>query len=256
MMGFIRKIVVMAIPMAMVGCVTTTTGPGEPKKWEPEERAQAHVDLGMTYLSRNQYETAQTEFDIALQINPQSDTAYHAVALLNTRLDNNDEATRAFAKAVSLNNSNYSAVNDYGIHLCQQGKVSDGIRELSRIETENANDQVLATRLGLGICYFRGGSYAQSETYLRFVLDQSPTIPQALLPMAEISFIAENHLSARAFLERYFGTGAVTERSLYLATKVEHQLGDLNKANQYRRELKRRYPQSILTPELETLLAE
>jgi type IV pilus assembly protein PilF len=254
-MNRILGIVYLTIIIALgSGCVTTNES--ELEQWDPKERAEAHVKLGMIYLTRNQYDTARKEFDLALEINPQSDAVYHAKALLQTKLGNNGEATRFFAKAVSLNRSNYSAVNDYGIHLCQQGQTEEGINQLNRIDADTANDQLLATKLGLGVCYFRDQDYSISEKYLRYVLEQSPTIPQALLPMAEINYAQENFLTARAFLERYFGVGAISERSLYLAAMVEIELGDTIKANQYRRELKRRYPLSDFNSVLEPLLQE
>lgn len=238
--------------VALSGCITS--GPAEPEKWSPEDRAEAHVRLGMTYLRQNQYDTANSEFDIALAINPKSDTVFHARGLLLARLGNPEAATASFVKSISLNSSNYAAVNDYGIHLCQQNRAADGISQLKRIESNVANDQSLGTLLGLGVCYFNHRQSVLADGYLRQVLDKSPTLPQALLPMAEIRFNDKKYLSARGFLERFFGTGSISERSLFLATRVEHELEDINKANQYRRELRRRFPLSALNKQLDKIL--
>ncbi len=242
----------MMLALLLTGCIRSTSE--QSKKWQPEKRAQAHVDLGMTYLRRNQLDTANSEFDMALSINPQSDTAHHARALLLARMGNNDEAMTFFAKSVALNPGNYRAANDYGIHLCQQNQVAKGIRRLTAIEGVAANDQGLSTNLGLGVCYFLGDHYDLAENYLRVVLAQSPRLPQALLPMAEISFSRNRYLSARGFLERYFGTGSLSERSLFLAFNVELKLGDKIKAGQYGRELRQRFPLSALNSQLDSLL--
>ncbi len=248
-----RKVFLLAGCLAMLSsCITT--GPAEPEKWAPEKRAETHVQLGMTYLRKNQYETANKEFDMALAINPKSDTAHHAKGLVLAQIGDNEQAKSYFSKAVSLNPKNFLAVNDYAIHLCQQGETAQGIEQLQRVEKIPANNRLPDTHLGLGICYLRANRSARAEGYLRTVLQENPTLPQALLPMAEISVLKSEFLTARAFLERYFGTGVYSERSLYLAATVEHQLGDDIKANQYRRALKKAFPTSSYSKKLEELL--
>ena len=248
-----KKFILLAGCLAMLsGCITT--GPAEPEKWSPERRAETHVQLGMTYLRKNQYETANAEFDMAIAINPKSDTAYHAKGLMLANIGDNEQAKSYFSKAVSLNPENFLAVNDYAIHLCQQGESAKGIEQLQRIEEIPENNQILGTQLGLGICYLRAKRSGRAEGYLRIVLQDNPTLPQALLPMAEVSVLKSEYLTARAFLERYFGTGFYSERSLYLAATVEHKLGDDNKANQYRRALKKSFPNSSYSKKLDGLL--
>jgi type IV pilus assembly protein PilF len=208
----------------------------------------------MDYLRRNRFETASSEFETALAINPNSDTAYHSKALLMARKGDNQRATSNFSRAVALNPENFLAVNDYAIHLCQQDESSKGLKQLVRIEDNPSNNKLLGTQLGLGICLLRAKKPDEAEKYLRTVLLDTPTLPQALLPMAEISVLNNKFLTARAFLERYFATGAFSERSLFLAANVEHQLDDPNKANQYRRALLRAYPASSYNETLDGLL--
>ncbi len=246
-----RAWIVATCLIVISGCVSTTT---EPEKWSPEKRAEAHVQLGMDYLRRNQFETAKGEFDAALAINPKSDTAHHSMALFLARKGDNERATSYFSRAVALNSENFLAVNDYAIHLCQQDESKKGIAQLVRIEDNPSNNKLLGTQLGLGICFLRAKKLDQAEKYLRIVLQDSPTLPQALLPMAEVSVLNNKFLTARAFLERYFATGAISERSLFLAASVEHQLDDSNKANQYRRALLRVFPTSSYNEKLEGLL--
>ena len=243
---------VLLVSAILSGCVTTS--PPTQEKWAPQDRAEAHVELGMNYLVKGQYETAGAEFDTAIKIYPQSDKAYHGRALLQASTGDDEAAVRSFARAVSLNPENFRAANDNGIHLCQQNRVSKGIKQLKKVEANPANDQVLGTHLGLGVCFYRDKQYEKADTYLRLVLNQSPSLPQALLPLAEINYKQEDYLHARGFLERYFSAGSISERSLYLAAKVEIELEDTLRANQYRRELKRRFPLSEFNAELESLL--
>lgn len=248
-----RRLANIVIILLLSGCVSTESN--APKKWSPEERADAHVNLGMTYLRERQYATAAIEFDAAIATNPKSDRAHHAKGLLLAQQGDDLQATSHFEQAVILNPENYLAINDLGIHLCQHKQTSKGVRYLLKIEDHGGNDQMLGTQLGLGICYHQSGRIVKADRYLRTVLRRSPFLPQALLPMAEVSFSQKEYLSARGFLERYFSTGAISEQSLYLGAVVENQLGDVNKANQYRRELLRRYPGSRKNLKLKNLLS-
>lgn len=248
----ILYLVAVAVWLTVSGCVQT--GIENTEKWGPEQRAEAHVRLGLIYLQQGRFDTAATEFDAAISINPKSDTAHHAQALLLSQLGLTDEATQFFSQAASLDPGNYLAVTDYGIHLCQQDRVAEGIAQLQSIESAIDNGNLPGTQLGLGICHSLNKDPGPAEVYLRLVLQRAPSLPQALLPMAEVSYQQEKFLTGRAFLERYFATGALSERSLRLAVLIEHALGDLNKANQYRRALKDRFPNSEMNAELETLL--
>lgn len=250
----ISSLAVVTVLLIVSGCVQT--GVEKIEKWGPEQRAEAHVKLGLTYLRQGRFDTAATEFDDAISINPKSGSAHHGKALLLSQLGQTDQATKHFSLAVSLDSSNYLAVNDYGIHLCQLGRVNEGIEQLQGIEKAIDNGNLPGTQLGLGICHSLNKDAEPAERYLRRVLQRSPSLPQALLPMAEISYQQGKFLTGRAFMERYFATGTLSERSLYLAALIEHSLGDINKANQYRRALRDRFTASDLDSKLERLLGE
>lgn len=232
----------LVVLLVVAGCASG--GPNQPKPWEDKRRAQAHVDLGVDYLRRGQFDVARNELELAISIDPSSDQAYHAQGLLMAQTGYEDEATKLFARAVSINPGNFQAVNDYGIYLCETGDHQKGIDVLQRVESRPDNQLLSNTRLGLGLCKFQKGNYAEAKEHFKEVLQAEPRLPQALLPMAEIAYQEQNFLSARAFIERYIFIGAMTERILVVGTNTELQLGDSEKAAQYARELRRLYPQS------------
>ena len=67
------NIVSIALTLFIGAC--TTTPSDLPKKWETSKRAEAHVELGLDYLRRSQFDVAREEFDLAISIDPNSDTA-------------------------------------------------------------------------------------------------------------------------------------------------------------------------------------
>jgi type IV pilus assembly protein PilF len=238
--------------LLLTACVSVENT--EDKKWEPRKRAEAHVNLGMDYLQYGEYETALSEFNLALAIDSKTDKAYHGKGLLAVAAGRTEKAESLFARAVQLNPLNFTAVNDYGIYLCENGQFEKGVRQLRRIESDPVNTSLTSTWLGLGICNLALNQDNLAKPYFRKVLAQAPTLPQALLPMAEISYNEKKFLSARGFLERYFSTGSISAEALYLGTKIETGLKDVSKAKQYARGLTQRYPRSPLTEKARALL--
>ena len=237
-----RYLVLFACLAVLAGCATS--GAQEAEKWVPTKRADAHVSLGLDYLRRGSFEVALEEFDLAIAINPNSDRAHHARGLLSAQRGFVEDAKKSFARAVRLNPSNFTAVNDYGIYQCQNGSYQSGIDQLSAIENRQDNPLRTNTLLGLGICYYRQNSFEEAKPYLRQALNASPRLPQALLPLADISYRESKFLGARAFIERYIAAGAMSEQALVIGANTELQLGDGRKAKQYATELRRLYPTS------------
>jgi type IV pilus assembly protein PilF len=226
----------------LASCATTESR--APEKWQPDKRAAAHVELGLDYLRRDQYDVAREELDLAVSIDPDSDEAHHGKALLMAEMGYPEEAISGFARAVRLNPRNYVAINDYGIYLCQQGQYDAGLKVLQQAEERPDNRLRPTTWLGIGLCHYRAGDTEQAQEFLRQVLKVTPTLTQALEPMADMSYRKGNYLSSRAFVERFIATGAITEGILVTGANTELQLGDGDKARQYISELRRRFPES------------
>lgn len=251
-MNRFRNLSLFLVILLISGCATTPSD--LPQKWETSKRAEAHVELGFDYLRRGQFDVAREELDLAISIDPKSDRAYHGKGLLMAQTGYVEEATQLFARAVSLNSSNYLAANDYGIYLCRNGGFDTGIEILQRAEARPDNELLTNTQLGLGICNFEQGNAPEAKQHFRNVLRALPRLPQALLPMAEIAFQEQNFLSARAFVERYIAAGALSEKALVIGANTELMLGDKEKARQYARELRRAYPSSSQNEKFRPLL--
>jgi type IV pilus assembly protein PilF len=70
-------------------------------------------------------------------------------------------------------------------------------------------------------------------------------MPEALLPMAEVSYQKGSYLTARAFLQRFEAVAQVNEESLRLGVLIESALGDKQSVDRYRMRLMEDYPDAI-----------
>ena len=233
------------VSLSVSGCVTVSNQPSDQSgPWSPQARAQIHVDLGMEYLRKGRMDVAGEEFALALEADRRFDQAYHGQGLLMARLGKPDEAEALLKKTMELNPTNFVAVNDYGILLCesvgsyeswhetwikadsaQNNPVQNnptnkatieedeqfsvdparkGLATLLRALADPQNNQYLATHLGLGLCYQRLGEYKAASMHLGTVLTMQPDMPHALIAMSEVAFLTQDYMASRAYIERYF----------------------------------------------------
>jgi type IV pilus assembly protein PilF len=86
--------------------------------------------------------------------------------------------------------------------------------------------------------------YEKAEEYFRDALKERSTYPEALIQLAALKFKTEEHLQARAFLQRYLSSNKSSPGVLYLGIQIEEALGDNRAATDYSNQLLREYPES------------
>lgn len=214
-----------------------------PVAWPTEERAQAHIDLGMSYLQRDNLEVARESFQKALEVNPRSSEALHGLGLVEAKALNLDMARTYLKRAVALDPGNTPAVSDYAVMLCEKGASAQGVQLLEK-NIPNPETRSLPTGLAFGRCYQANQQTDKAIQAYKVVLSEDPDLPQALLSMAQLRFAQQNYLSASAFLQRYFYTNTISSDALLLAARVEDILDNPEERDYYTRQLWTRYPRS------------
>jgi type IV pilus assembly protein PilF len=208
-----------------------------------EKAAQANAELGLRYMMQGNNEVAMEKLNNALSYEPNHVPANHYLAELYRRLERNEDADKHFRHAINYAKDDASSLhNNYGGFLCSQGRIDAGVKEL-KIVLENPvyprRDQVYEN---LGLCLMNKLDHEQAEQYLRKALELNPKAAKSLLAMAQLSFTRENHLSSRAYLQRYSEVARHTPESLWLGIRVERILGDKNALASYGISLKGNYP--------------
>ncbi|MDJ0955558.1 MAG: type IV pilus biogenesis/stability protein PilW [Arenicellales bacterium] len=229
-----------------IGCETTvTTNPDAVEDWSPAQRADVHAQLAAEYMERNALKTAYKELEEALSIVPSHSRSNYVMAVLQTRLNDYDKANSYYKRALKSDPQNSEAAHDYGIFLCDQGKVEEALQSFEQALGNPLYTGVMLTNLRAGECLItQGEDLDQAENYFKAVLDVNPNISTALYYMAEINYTRGNFLSARGYIERFFSVHVETPESLLLATKIETALVAHDVAEDYARRLKAKFPSS------------
>ncbi|TAN50462.1 MAG: type IV pilus biogenesis/stability protein PilW [Methylococcaceae bacterium] len=223
----------------LIGC-----GSWREKADEKRHAAEVYVSKGVGYMEEKRYEQAMEDLTRALELNSNSSEAHNAMAVLYERLDKPAEAVTHYRRAVSLDENNYAALNNYSRFLCSHGQSDEGLAFLDRVIDSKLYDQPWLVLTNKGICYKMTDRLEDAEHSFRAALESQPLFAPALLEMALISFDHQQYMSTRAFLQRYAGIVPHTAQTLWLSVQTETALGNAGLARTYADQLRGRFPNS------------
>ena len=219
---------------------------------EQDSTASIHTELAINYLRSDRLEIARDELETALDIQSDHSDANYVSALLMLQLNEVDRADEYFLRAIKSNSENAPAAHDYGVYLCQRGQYIESIEYFSLAANNPLFENKHLSLSRAGEC-IAGENIEEGEAFLKRALDINPTIPSALAKMAEIRFLQQNYMGARAYVERYISVVYPDARTLMLGYEVERALNDEAVANQYREQLLQAYPESSEATRLRVL---
>ena len=133
---------------------------------------------------------------------------------------------------------------NYGQMLCRHGQFEQAEQRFLQALKNTLYGTPEVAYSNAGVCSKTAGHPERAEGYFRAALKRNPRQPTALVHMAQISFEASRHLSARAYLQRYLETSRHTSKTLWLGIRIERVLGDKNAASSYAMLLRSQYPDS------------
>ena len=241
-----RKIaLIIILCLGLNGCNQTTDGSDSTRPGaETNDIAQTNLNLGIAYLRAGEYEKALEKLEKARHADKNYPPIYNALGVLYQQLGNKVKAEKFFLKALDLNGSDPSTLNNYGRFLCRESRFD----EAETAFLKAANNPLYATPeiafSNAGSCAMDQGKLDTAETYFRNALERNPRIAIALLQMAEISYATDNYLSARGYLQRYLEISTHTAKSLWLGIQIENELGDKDALSSYKLLLKNKFPDS------------
>ncbi|GAB4290273.1 MAG: type IV pilus biogenesis/stability protein PilW [Thiohalomonadaceae bacterium] len=207
-----------------------------------KKAAQLNAELGLNYMVQGKNEMAMEKLLKAVEYDDESVEAHHYIAELYRRLERKDKAGEHFRRAADLAPKDSAIQNNFGVFLCSEKRYDEGVtRLLEAVENPVWPGRGQAYE-NLGQCLQEKGDMVRAEQYYREALKVNVNLPKSLLAMADISLQQGNHISARAFLQRYAAVAPHTPRSLWLGIQIERVLGDRNALSSYGMLLRNNFP--------------
>lgn len=238
--------VVLVVASGLSACVQSPSK----KPVDNTKRAEINTQLGVEYLRQGQYESSMEKLEKALDQDSHYAPAHDAIAVLYEQLGEVDKADTHYRRSLSLDSKNASTLNNYGQFLCRQKKLDKAEGYFLRATKDPLYRYPEMIYTNAGICAGQIPDPRKAEVYFRKALDKNRTYAPALKEMIRLSYLQDNFLGARAYIQRYEAQGALTAELLWIAVQTEKQLSDKSGESKYAAQLKKKFPDSAQANQL------
>jgi serine/threonine protein kinase/Tfp pilus assembly protein PilF len=176
-----------------------------------------HICLGLLEEDTGKYLEAASQYELALDEDPQRDIAYQHLASVYQRLGRQELAERTFQKAIHVQPQNYRGYVWLGSFYAQQAHYKDAALQLE--EAVSLAPGVADPLLRLGGAYLMSGKYDKADSMLQRAIKLEP------------SYEAYSNLGEVYFFERKFPEAiSAFEQSVALGPRQIQAYGNLARA--------------------------
>ena len=230
------RLISLLLLLSLTACATMN------QSGDRQTAARANTDLGVQYMNQGQNDRALVKLEKALEQDPQLGAAHAAIAILYTRLEENELADKHYRRALYLEPKNSTFNNNYGAFLCSNNKVDEAIRYFEKVLQDPVYPAHEEAHTNIGMCLRRKPDLKGAEDSYRKALEKNPGYPKALAQMAIVNYQQSDFMQARAFLQRYESVARPSSEMLLLGMRIEKRLGNEAGVAAYSRRLKQTYP--------------
>lgn len=238
---------IVASVLLLAGCASSggRAGNSQEPAIDAHASAKIHTELAAVYYGQLQYGLALDELKYALSMDSKYAPAYGVRGLVYMSLLEDRKAEADFERSLDIDGTDSGTRNNFGWFLCQRGREKESMVQFM----EAVKNPLYATPekayLNAGLCLKKLGKINEAEMFLKKALALQPRMTEALLGMAEVSFVRADYAGAKSYFLRLSRLGADFSASdLLLAARVERKLGDKNAEASYKLQLRKRFPDS------------
>jgi TolB-like protein/Flp pilus assembly protein TadD/tRNA A-37 threonylcarbamoyl transferase component Bud32 len=218
------------------------------------ELAEPHVTLSQISLTdRWDWQTAQSEIQKAIELNPGSSAARHWYGFLLAYQGKAAEARRQIVQARDSDPLSPILQNNVGWTYYIEGDYEHAMQELLR--TEQANPDFSQTRLGLGSIYLRKGESQKAIQEMKKGVELSGDDPGAISSLAYAYARTGDFKQARSLLEQLKESWSKKHVAAWDVAIVYAGLGDHDQALTWLERAAAEHSQALLRIKIEPWLA-
>lgn len=156
------------LPLVLAACISPAR----------KDKASSRVDLGSAYLRENDAPGAIPVLEEAARLDPQSWNAWNKLGLAYMAQGATDRATKAFSKAVRLNEG-AEVRNNYGILLLRTGDLEAAIEQFELALKDITYRKPALVLSNLGYALLLQGKHSDAVLRLSEAINRAPNLCQA-----------------------------------------------------------------------------
>jgi len=249
-MGGAMKNLMLAILLIFLGgCAGRSSDPlgytPQSEDTESQSRARIHAELAAGYLEMGNYGVALQEATEALKSDPNYVPAHNVLGLAYMELRDDKSAEASFQRALRINGYDPDSNNNYGWFLCQRKREKESVKYFMDALRNPLYTTPEKSWVNAGICARQSGDQKNAEEYFQRAIKLRPNQPQALQHLADMAYGRADFVGAKTYLSRVQrDAGSPSADFLWLALRVERQLGDRNAERSLAFQLQKNFPES------------
>lgn len=220
---------------------------------EPDSRKRASIrlKLAVLYFQDGKYPIALDETKQAILIDPNWFEPYDMRGLILLQTGDYGPAESSFQKALAIKPQSADTKHNYGVLLCKMQRPEEAMKLFGAALADPGYGQRAKTWTELGNCQLANGQRADAEaSYLR-ACELDANNPVAGFNLASLLFLRGASDRARVYAQRINSSDRASAESLWLGIKIERSLGAVDAQSQLAQQLRKRFGQSTQAIRLE-----
>lgn len=239
MRGSVKIILVTVLAAVLAGCMTTSSNVADPQR-----AVDTYVQLGLSYLGSGQRDQARYNLLRALELDRNSPSALHGMALLYQTEGEVELAEQNFRRALSEDRNFTQARYNYAGFLYVERRFEDARDQYIRVTQDTNYTRRADAFVGVARSEMRLENDQAARAAISRALTLNPNQPSALLEASDFAWLDNNVAASREYLNRYEAVAQHTARSLWLGVRLAWANNDTNRAASYGLALLEIYPES------------
>lgn len=241
--GMVIRLGAASLLMILGGCVTTKS-PHLQQGNVAADAAADNVQLAMAYMQEGNLQRAKEKLDRAMQEDPNNPNVHSVSALFYERINDPKKAESEIREAMRLAPGDPGQVLFYGVYLCGQHRVDEGITKMLQVARNPLYRTPEAAYNNVGVCLLTARRDEEAESAFKRALGARPDFAEAAYQLAALELAHGRALEARDLVQKFIGQNSPTPELLLVGLRAARTLGDASSAAQFTKILRADFPNS------------
>jgi type IV pilus assembly protein PilF len=208
------------------------------------KRARIRLELAVNYFSEGKTTIALDELKQSIAVDPGLFEAHNLRGLIYMRLNEFSLADDSFRQALVLSPKAATVQHNYGLLLCQQGRMAEAAEMFSAALANPTYNERAKTWMIQGLCQAKAGQAQAAETSLLKAYELDPGNPVVAYNLSLGLYQRGEYPQAQRYLGRLNQSDLANAESLWLGAKTAKAMGDTQALRALGQTLVQRYPSS------------
>jgi type IV pilus assembly protein PilF len=241
--GIVIPVSLAALLMILGGCVTTKS-PHLAAENVAQDAAADNVQLAVAYMQEGNLQRAKEKIERALQEDPLNPNAHSVMAMFYARINDPKKAESEYREAMRLAPNDPGQVLFYGVYLCDQHRVDEGITKMLQVARSPLYRTPEAAYTDMGVCLLTAHRDDEAESAFKRALSARPDYAEGAYQEAALELAHGRALEARNRVQTFISRYAATPELLLIGLRAARTLSDAASAAQFTKILRTDFPNS------------